>query len=163
MVTHHGSHFTPAVYSSKKANGFHKINIFVMKITICQLRGMFKLENKMAIIIIRSSVYCNIDDGLSKHLCTAMWWHLLHICTQAMLKKTPRHGTCLILVFYELFILFNITKKTVRTSIIVYIFFISALCNLSSGVGKKHNYQDPLRKLCVTKSRQTSSTLFVRR
>ena len=41
---------------------------FLVKITICQLGGMFEIENKMVVIGMTSSLYCNIPDCVCKHV-----------------------------------------------------------------------------------------------
>ena len=50
----------------KHANAVSSNLVFLVKITICQLGGMFEKENKMVVVIITSSIYCNIPDCVSK-------------------------------------------------------------------------------------------------
>ena len=47
----------------------HILLLFFVKIMICQVGGVFEIKNKMVVVIITLSLYCNIPDYVRKHLC----------------------------------------------------------------------------------------------
>ena len=126
--------FTKAAW----ANGFHVI-VLLVKIMICQLGGMFEIENKMVVVIITSSLIVIIPNCVCKSLYMHLLGHLLlHLShTPAYLSHPVQNH---LFQLNDIVIKLSVSWWIVVTLINIYLAMYWTYIDWSSSVKKPYSF-----------------------